>query len=82
MRAKSKDDPERLYNALAEIVGEVDIDILAAGNRPENRNLICKANLGREVGLSALGIGLGLHNIEYEPEQSLFCIIGRSVKIA
>lgn len=72
MGAKSEEDLERIYSALARTVGEIDIDITAAGKRPEIQNLICKADLGRELDLSALTIGLGLENVEYEPEQSPF----------
>lgn len=72
MGAKSEEDLESIYNALTRAVGEIDIDITAAGKRPEIQNLICKADLGREVDLSALTIGLGLENVEYEPEQSPF----------
>lgn len=72
MGAKSEEDLERIYDALARSVGEIGIDITAAGKRPEVRNLICKADLGREIDLSALTIGLGLENVEYEPEQSPF----------
>lgn len=33
------------------------------------RNIVCTADLGRELNLNAVSIGLGLENIEYEPEQ-------------
>lgn len=72
MGAKSEEDIERVYDALAKSVGELDIDITAADKRPEVRNLICKADLGREINLSALTVGLGLEKAEYEPEQSPF----------
>lgn len=72
MGAKSEGDLKRIYNALTRAVDDIGIDITGAGERPEVRNLICKADLGREVDLSALTIGLGLENVEYEPEQSPF----------
>lgn len=72
MGAESEKHLERLYNALAKAVSDIGIDITDSGKRPEVRNLICKADLGREVNLSALTIGLGLENVEYEPEQSPF----------
>ena len=33
------------------------------------RNIVCTADYGRGVNLNALAIGLGLENVEYEPEQ-------------
>ncbi|WP_263020623.1 TATA-box-binding protein [Natronobiforma cellulositropha] len=33
------------------------------------QNLVCTAELGKSLNLSALAIGLGLENTEYEPEQ-------------
>ena len=42
----------------AEVVEELSI-----------RNIVCTADLGREVNLNAVSIGLGFENIEYEPEQ-------------
>ena len=33
------------------------------------QNLVCTAELGESLNLSALAIGLGLENTEYEPEQ-------------
>jgi transcription initiation factor TFIID TATA-box-binding protein len=72
MGAKSQENLEKIYDALARSVGEIGIDIAAAGKRPEVRNIICKADLGRELDLSPLTVGLGLENVEYEPEQSPF----------
>jgi len=72
MGAKSEEELEQIYRALAMAVDDIGIDIKDTGQRPEVRNLICKANLGREVDLSALTIGLGFENVEYEPEQSPF----------
>lgn len=33
------------------------------------RNIVCTADLGREVNLDAVSVELGFENIEYEPEQ-------------
>lgn len=33
------------------------------------RNIVCTADYGRSINLNALAIGLGLENVEYEPEQ-------------
>lgn len=72
MGAKSEQEIGDIYIALSEAVGNLGFDITDTGKRPEVRNLICKADLKREVDLSSLSIGLGLENVEYEPEQSPF----------
>jgi transcription initiation factor TFIID TATA-box-binding protein len=33
------------------------------------QNIVASANLGRVLNLNAIAIGLGLENVEYEPEQ-------------
>jgi len=33
------------------------------------QNIVASADLGRVLNLNAIAIGLGLENIEYEPEQ-------------
>lgn len=33
------------------------------------QNVVCTGNLDRDINLNALGLDLGLENIEYEPEQ-------------
>jgi transcription initiation factor TFIID TATA-box-binding protein len=33
------------------------------------QNIVTSADLGRNLNLNAIAIGLGLENIEYEPEQ-------------
>ena len=35
----------------------------------DRQNIVASANLGRVLNLNAIAIGLGLENIEYEPEQ-------------
>ena len=72
MGAKSEEELGNIYISLSEAVGDLGIEITDKGKRPEVRNLICKADLRREFNLSALSIGLGMENTEYEPEQSPF----------
>jgi len=72
MGAKSEENLNQMYDSLARAASEIGIDITETGERPVVRNLICKADLGQEIDLSALAIGLGIENIEYEPEQSPF----------
>ena len=40
-------------------------------DKPEIKiqNIVASANLGRVLNLNAIAIGLGLENVEYEPEQ-------------
>lgn len=33
------------------------------------QNIVCTADLGRDMNLNAVSIGLGFENVEYEPEQ-------------
>jgi transcription initiation factor TFIID TATA-box-binding protein len=46
----------------------LDISISEAPEITVN-NLVSSANLGTEINLNSLAIGLGLENMEYEPEQ-------------
>lgn len=72
MGAKSESELTNLYKRASVALAELNIEIDLKESHPEIRNLICKGNLGREVNLEALAIGLGMENIEYEPEQSPF----------
>lgn len=72
MGAKSEEELENIYIALSEAVSKLGVDITDTGKRPEIRNLIFRADIKRELKLSTLSIGLGLENVEYEPEQSPF----------
>jgi transcription initiation factor TFIID TATA-box-binding protein len=72
MGAKSEEDLNRIYNALSATLDDLGIDIKDTGQQPEVRNLICTTDLDQELNLSALTIGLGLEQVEYEPEQSPF----------
>ncbi|WP_207588449.1 TATA-box-binding protein [Halomontanus rarus] len=66
--AKSTDDVhqslEIVFDKLRELQIQVDDD-------PEVivQNIVSSADLGRNLNLNAIAIGLGLENIEYEPEQ-------------
>ena len=70
MGAKSKEAVNRVYNQLTDSLKNLDISI--RNTSPEVQNLICKAELNRELNLSALVVALGSENVEYEPEQSPF----------
>jgi transcription initiation factor TFIID TATA-box-binding protein len=66
--AKSVDDVkvalEFVFNELAEL--GVDVAVSPA---VEIQNIVSSADLGHRLNLNAIAIGLGLENIEYEPEQ-------------
>src|SRR5665811_2409790 len=51
---------EKLREMGTQIIGKPEIKI---------QNIVASANLGRVLNLNAIAIGLGLENIEYEPEQ-------------
>lgn len=54
-----------------------DLGVISSRNPSEEevikklsiQNIVCTADLEREVNLNAVSIGLGLENVEYEPEQ-------------
>jgi transcription initiation factor TFIID TATA-box-binding protein len=72
MGAKSELQLTNLHEQVSAALTELGIEVDFKGSCPEIRNLICKGDLGREVNLEALVIGLGMENTEYEPEQSPF----------
>lgn len=55
-------------NTVFDELRELGIDIMES---PEitTQNIVANADLGQRLNLHALAIGLGLENIEYEPEQ-------------
>lgn len=71
MGARHEREINELYSTLISSLDHLGIQ---SGDRtsPEVRNLVCKANLNREVDLSTLTVALGIEKVEYEPEQSPF----------
>lgn len=65
---KSIDDVKTVINNVAEELRSIGISI---DKNPEFiiQNIVASADLGSELNLNAIAIGLGLENIEYEPEQ-------------
>lgn len=55
---------DKLYRKLIEI--GVDVN---SGYEVSVQNIVASADLGRVLNLNTIAIGLGLENIEYEPEQ-------------
>jgi transcription initiation factor TFIID TATA-box-binding protein len=54
----------QLFEQLAELGIDVPDD-----PEPTVRNVVCSADLGHRLTLNAIAIGLGLENVEYDPEQ-------------
>ena len=66
--AKSVDDVRTVIENMAKKLCSMGIPI---EKNPEFtvQNIVASADLGSELNLNAIAIGLGLENIEYEPEQ-------------
>jgi transcription initiation factor TFIID TATA-box-binding protein len=73
--AESHQELREVRSKLIELF--IELDILA--QKPDDDpfdvdNIVCVYDLGRELDLAQLAIGLGLENTEYEPEQSPFLV--------
>lgn len=60
-----------IHEALDQVIGEIrdlglDID---PDPDVQVQNIVASADLGEQLNLNAIAIGLGLENVEYEPEQ-------------
>jgi len=66
--AKNIEDVRKTIDIIAEKLRELDIDI-HKDRKIVVQNMVATANLGGELNLTETAIGLGLENIEYEPEQ-------------
>jgi len=66
--SKSVEDAKRAIKQIVKIVGSFGIPVF---EEPEVKvqNIVASADLGVDLNLNAIAIGLGLENIEYEPEQ-------------
>ncbi len=66
--AKSIEDVERSLQIVFGKMRELGIEVIG---KPQIivQNIVASADLGSELNLNAIAIGLGLENIEYEPEQ-------------
>ncbi|MCG1004891.1 MULTISPECIES: TATA-box-binding protein [Halobacterium] len=66
--AQSIDDVHNALNIVFEDLRALGIDV--ASNPPiDVQNVVSSANLEQSLNLNAIAIGLGLEQIEYEPEQ-------------
>ncbi|MEF8779461.1 MAG: TATA-box-binding protein [Haloferacaceae archaeon] len=66
--AKSTEDVHESLNIVFDKLRELEIPV---DEEPEItvQNIVTSADLGTSLNLNAIAIGLGLENIEYEPEQ-------------
>ncbi len=66
--SKSVEDARRAVKQVVKIIGALGIPVI---DEPDVRvqNIVASADLGVDLNLNAIAIGLGLENIEYEPEQ-------------
>ncbi|MCG1004812.1 MULTISPECIES: TATA-box-binding protein [Halobacterium] len=66
--ANSVDDVHAALEIVFEDLRELGIDVVD-DPKIEVQNIVSSANLGQSLNLNAIAIGLGLEQIEYEPEQ-------------
>ena len=66
--AKSVEDARRAVKQIVKMLKKIGISVI---DEPEVKvqNIVASADLGVDLNLNAIAIGLGLENIEYEPEQ-------------
>ena len=66
--ASSVEDVHTVLNGVFDDLREMGIEI---ADEPEVtvQNVVASADLGQRLNLNAIAIGLGLENVEYEPEQ-------------
>lgn len=62
---------EAVHKALHTVFEELRALDIAVNDSPDIaiQNIVTSANLGQSLNLNAITIGLGLENVEYEPEQ-------------
>ncbi len=66
--SKSVEDARRAVKQIVKMLKEIDIPVI---DDPDVKvqNIVASADLGVDLNLNAIAVGLGLENIEYEPEQ-------------
>lgn len=66
--SKSVEDARRAVKQIINMLREINISVI---DEPDVKvqNIVASADLGVDLNLNAIAIGLGLENIEYEPEQ-------------
>ncbi len=66
--SKSVEDARRAVKQVVKIIGSFGIPVFEDPD-VKVQNIVASADLGVDLNLNAIAIGLGLENIEYEPEQ-------------
>jgi transcription initiation factor TFIID TATA-box-binding protein len=66
--AQSVDDVKAALAYVFDELRELGVDVNASPT-VEIQNIVSSADIGQTLNLNAIAIGLGLENIEYEPEQ-------------
>ncbi|MEM4472960.1 MAG: TATA-box-binding protein [Archaeoglobaceae archaeon] len=66
--SKSVEDAKRAVKQIVKMLRDINIPVI---DEPEVKvqNIVASADLGTELNLNAIAVGLGLENVEYEPEQ-------------
>ncbi|MEM2070072.1 MAG: TATA-box-binding protein [Archaeoglobaceae archaeon] len=66
--SKSIEEARRAVKQIVNILKGIGIEVI---DEPDVRvqNIVASADLGVDLNLNAIAVGLGLENIEYEPEQ-------------
>lgn len=66
--SKSVQDANRAVRQVVKVIDGLDIPVYLEPD-VKVQNIVASADLGVDLNLNAIAIGLGLENIEYEPEQ-------------
>ena len=66
--AKSIEDVRKTVGIIVEMLRKLDVDVYK-NPKIVVQNIVAVADLGGELNLTETAMGLGLENIEYEPEQ-------------
>lgn len=66
--SKSVQDANRAVGQVVKVIDGLDIPVFLEPD-VKVQNIVASADLGVDLNLNAIAIGLGLENIEYEPEQ-------------
>jgi len=66
--AKAVDEVHEALNQVVSELRDLGVDV-APDPDVEIQNIVSSADLGEQLNLNAIAIGLGLENVEYEPEQ-------------
>jgi len=66
--SKSVEDARRAVKQIVNMLSKIGISVIPDPD-VKVQNIVASADLGVDLNLNAIAIGLGLENIEYEPEQ-------------